>query len=192
MSFQVSTFEQMEQLNLRKRSLQNGWNYHFISKFDFHMYNDFELECSWCYAIYYYSLTQTSILWNGNWNCASGYRALKVSSNLEKFPFWKRASGNRALKFMGNFRKFPGNFLETVRVVTGQETVRVGMWSRHITLQWSERLSCCHYTEAKSMWDAAYSALFTIHKKCTSFLSLLKCQRIEINSVLNGWSICNC
>ena len=30
---------------------------------------------------------------------------------------------------MGNFRKFPGNFLETVRVVTGHETVRVGMWS---------------------------------------------------------------
>ena len=33
---------------------------------------------------------------------------------------------------MGNFRKFPGNFLETVRVVTGQETVRVGMWSHEI------------------------------------------------------------
>ena len=55
--------------------------------FEFHMYNDFELECSWCCAIYYYSLTQTSILWNGN--CASGYRALKVSSNLEKFNFFK-------------------------------------------------------------------------------------------------------
>ena len=48
--------------------------------FEFHMYNDFELECSWCCAIYYYSLTQTSILCNG-----------------------KCASGNRALNFMGNF-----------------------------------------------------------------------------------------
>ena len=55
---------------------------------------------------------------------------LKVSSNLEKFPFLKCASGNRALNFMGNFRKFPRNFLETVRVLTGQKTVRVGMWSR--------------------------------------------------------------
>ena len=36
---------------------------------------------------------------------ASGYRALKVSSNLEKFPSSKCASCNRALKFMGNFRK---------------------------------------------------------------------------------------
>ena len=46
-------------------------------------------KSSWCCAIYYYSLTQTSILWNGN--CASGYRALKVSSNLEKFQgtSWK-------------------------------------------------------------------------------------------------------
>ena len=60
----------------------------------------------------------------------SGYRALKVSSNLEKFPFLKCACGNRALNFMGNFRKFPRNFLETVRVLTGQKTVRVGMWSR--------------------------------------------------------------
>ena len=30
---------------------------------------------------------------------------------------------------MGNFRETFGNFLETVRVVIGQETVRVGMWS---------------------------------------------------------------
>ena len=30
---------------------------------------------------------------------------------------------------MGNFQETFGNFLETVRVVTGQETVRVGMWS---------------------------------------------------------------
>ena len=48
----------------------------------------------------------------------------------EKFPFLKCASGNEALNFLGNFRKFLGNFLETVRVVTGQETVRVGMWSQ--------------------------------------------------------------
>ena len=62
-------------------------------------------------------------------NCASGYRALKVSSDLEKFPFLKCASGNRALNLMGNFRETFGNFLETVRVVIGQESVRVGMWS---------------------------------------------------------------
>ena len=31
---------------------------------------------------------------------------------------------------MGNFRETFGNFLETVRVVIGQESVRVGMWSR--------------------------------------------------------------
>ena len=73
-------------------------------------------QCSWCCAIYYYSLTQTSILWNGN--CASGYRALKVSSNLEKFPFLKWASGNRALNFLGNFWKISESFLETVRVGT--------------------------------------------------------------------------
>ena len=30
---------------------------------------------------------------------------------------------------MGNFRETFGNFLETVRVVIGQESVRVGMWS---------------------------------------------------------------
>ena len=47
----------------------------------------------------------------------------------EKFPFLKCASGNRALNFMGNFRETFGNFLETVRVVIGQESVRVGMWS---------------------------------------------------------------
>ena len=47
----------------------------------------------------------------------------------EKFPFLKCASGNRALNFLGNFRKFPGNFLETVRVLKGQESVRVGIWS---------------------------------------------------------------
>ena len=47
----------------------------------------------------------------------------------EKFPFLKCASGNRALNFMGNFRKTFENFLETVRVVIGQESVRVGMWS---------------------------------------------------------------
>ena len=29
---------------------------------------------------------------------------------------------------MGNFRETFGNFLETVRVVIGQESVRVGMW----------------------------------------------------------------
>ena len=43
------------------------------------------------------------------------------------------ASGNRALNFKG---KFPGNFLETVRVVIGQESVRVGMWSRIYNLAW--------------------------------------------------------
>ena len=47
----------------------------------------------------------------------------------EKFPFLKCASGNRALNFIGNFRKTFENFLETVRVVIGQESVRVGMWS---------------------------------------------------------------
>ena len=62
-------------------------------------------------------------------NCASGNRALEISSDLEKFPFLKCASGNRALNFMGNFRETFGNFLETVRVVIGQESVRVGMWS---------------------------------------------------------------
>ena len=31
---------------------------------------------------------------------------------------------------MGNFRETFGNFLETVRVVIGQESVRVGMWSQ--------------------------------------------------------------
>ena len=46
--------------------------------------------------------------------------------------FLKCASGNRALNFMGNFRETFGNFLETVRVVIGQESVRVGMWSRRI------------------------------------------------------------
>ena len=30
---------------------------------------------------------------------------------------------------MGNFKENFGNFLETVRVVIGQESVRVGMWS---------------------------------------------------------------
>jgi len=33
---------------------------------------------------------------------------------------------------MGNFRETFGNFLETVRVVIGQESVRVGMWSQDI------------------------------------------------------------
>ena len=66
-----------------------------------------------CIAIYYYSLTQTSILWNGNCECASG---------------------NRALNFKG---KFPGNFLESVRVVIRQESVRVGMWSPHRYLGYS-------------------------------------------------------
>ena len=47
----------------------------------------------------------------------------------EKFSFLKCASGNRALNFIGNFRKTFENFLETVRVVIGQESVRVGMWS---------------------------------------------------------------
>ena len=71
-------------------------------------------KSSWCCAIYYYSLTQTSILWNGN--CASGYRALKVSSNLEKFPFLECASGYRALNFLGNFLEFSESFLESVWV----------------------------------------------------------------------------
>ena len=31
---------------------------------------------------------------------------------------------------MGNFQVTFGNFLETVRVVIGQESVRVGMWSQ--------------------------------------------------------------
>jgi hypothetical protein len=31
---------------------------------------------------------------------------------------------------MGNFRETFGNFLETVRVVIGQESMRVGMWSQ--------------------------------------------------------------
>jgi hypothetical protein len=73
-------------------------------------------KSSWCCAIYYYSLTQTSILRNGN--CANGYRALKVSSNLEKFPFLKCASGNRALNFLRNFWDLSKSFLETVRVGT--------------------------------------------------------------------------
>ena len=68
-------------------------------------------------------------------NCASGNGALEISSDLEKFPFLKCASGNRALNFMGNFRETFGNFLETVRVVIGQESVRVGMWSRHVTFK---------------------------------------------------------
>ena len=66
-------------------------------------------------------------------NCASGNGALEISSDLEKFPFLKCASGNRALNFMGNFRETFGNFLETVRVVIGQESVRVGMWSPYIS-----------------------------------------------------------
>ena len=35
---------------------------------------------------------------------------------------------------MGNFRETFGNFLETVRVVIGQESVRVGMWSHELDL----------------------------------------------------------
>ena len=31
---------------------------------------------------------------------------------------------------MGNFRETFGNVLETVRVVIGQESVQVGMWSQ--------------------------------------------------------------
>ena len=61
--------------------------------------------------------------------CSSGNRASEISSNLEKFPFLKCLSGNRALNLMANFREIFGNFLETVRVVIGQESVRVGMWS---------------------------------------------------------------
>ena len=43
---------------------------------------------------------------------------LKVSSNLEKFPFLKCASGNRALNFLRNFWDISESFLETVRVGT--------------------------------------------------------------------------
>ena len=70
-----------------------------------------------------------------NSKCASGNGALEISSDLEKFPFLKCASGNRALNFMGNFRETFGNFLETVRVVIGQESVRVGMWSHFMHLE---------------------------------------------------------
>ena len=58
---------------------------------------------------------------------------MEISSNLEKFPFLECASGNRALNFMGNFQEIFGNLLETVRVVIGQESVRVGMWSRFLS-----------------------------------------------------------
>ena len=78
---------------------------------------------------YYHKYVKAGVSPVSNSECASGNRALETSKNLEKFPFLKCASSNRALNFLGNFRKFPGNFLETVRVVTGQETVRVGMWS---------------------------------------------------------------
>ena len=50
--------------------------------------------------------------------CSSGNRALKISLNLEKFPFLKCSSGNRAVIFLGNFQEIPGSFLETVRVGT--------------------------------------------------------------------------
>ena len=39
---------------------------------------------------------------------------------------------------MGNFRETFGNFLETVQVVIGQESVRVGMWSQKLHLDQKE------------------------------------------------------
>ena len=39
---------------------------------------------------------------------------------------------------MGNFRETFGNFLETVRVVIGQESVQVGMWSREYMKMFTE------------------------------------------------------
>ena len=46
---------------------------------------------------------------------------------------------------MGNFRETFGNFLETVRVVIGQESVRVGMWSHAFMRQ------CTGTLEGKQM-----------------------------------------
>ena len=80
-----------------------------------------------------------------NLNCVHGNRAVEISQNLKKFPVLNCVSGNRAINFGGNFPETFGNFLETVVVVIGQESVCVGMWS-HLSLYyiWFRQNTVCY------------------------------------------------